>query len=69
MSHRIIINSLVSTPSAGLTAEHVSTAEYSFTFSPSHHLSEQEQNKRIAMIRRKLEKLAEEVTAQGELTD
>jgi hypothetical protein len=64
VSHRIIINSIVSNAdvsSTEQTDEHVSTAEYSFTFAPSHHLTEQEENKRIAYLRRKLKAIADKV--------
>lgn len=68
MAHRIIISNRVSNAAelAGISAEHLSLADYQFTFEPSHHLSEQIQNKRIAKIRKVLDKLANEVTAENE---
>lgn len=63
MSHRIIIQSDVKTQASGLLESDISSVEYSFTFTPSHSLTEQQQNSRVALIRKKLEKLAAEVTA------
>lgn len=64
MSHRIIISSMVHTENFAATNHtEPSSVEYSFTFMPSHNLTEQQQNKRIAKIRRVLDKLAGDVTA------
>ncbi len=72
MSHRVIIDTttpIYTTTPEGRTDLNASAAEYSFTFTPSHHMSEQQQTKRITRIRRVLEKLATDVTSSDELTE
>lgn len=64
MSHRIIISSAVTMSLA--SDQHSSYADYSFTFTPSHHLSDQAVLKRVGRIRKVLEKLANDVIESGE---
>ncbi len=67
MAHRIIIsNRSYSTTEPD---DHQAIGEYEFTFYPSHHLTEAEQNKRIAKIRRVLEKLVADVVNSNESPD
>jgi hypothetical protein len=57
-------------PSAQVAEEHASSASYDFEFYPSHGLSEAAIDKRVAKIRRVLNKLTLDVTApEGEHED
>lgn len=64
MSHGIIIRSgRYAEPG---TASEASTADYEFEFFPAHDLPEAVIDKRVAKIRRVLNKLTQDVTAPGD---
>lgn len=69
MSHTVVITQKASSDPTGLTSDHVSHAEISVSFSPSHHLDEREVNRRIAMIRRRVAKISEDLMSPGQLDE
>lgn len=69
MSHTVIITQKASSDPSGLTSEHVSYVDVQVSFSPSHHLGEAETNRRIAMIRRRVAKLCQDLISTGQMDD